>query len=112
MKTGLHYEQDHLHPDVRFMESKPSGVTKEQWSEWRSWRNRLANLQYLEGRSNGSKNDMPLIEYYNDMNEDQQRLFRKEALIPDGCSLEISDFGRFYQERRNLIRERILEMLS
>lgn len=112
MKKGLHYEQDHLHPDVRFMESKPSGVTKEQWSEWRSWRNRLANLQYLEGRSNGSKNDMPLIDYYNDMNEDQQRLFRKEALIPDGCSLEISDFGRFYQERRNLIRERILEMLS
>lgn len=55
---------------------------------------------------------MPLIEYYNDMNEDQQRLFRKEALIPDGCSLEISDFGRFYQERKNLIRERILEMLS
>lgn len=55
----------------------------EDWRRWRGNRNRLPNLQLLEGRSNGSKNAMRLVDYYNDMNEEQKAMFRKEALIPD-----------------------------
>ena len=111
MRSGVRYEQDHLHPDDRFNESKPAGVDMDTWSQWRGLKNKLANLQYLEGRSNGSKNSMPLIEYYNDMTADQQALFKKQALIPDEVSLEISAFGEFYQKRRELFRSKLEVML-
>lgn len=51
--------------------------------------NKLLNLQLLKGRSNGSKNAMRLVDYYNDMNEVQKAEFCKEALIPVGFSLEL-----------------------
>lgn len=56
------YEQDHLHPFDRFDGSKPISVSMEDWRRWRGNRNRLSNLQLLEGRSNGSKNDMRLVD--------------------------------------------------
>jgi uncharacterized protein with ParB-like and HNH nuclease domain len=62
------YEQDHLHPESKFS-NKPVSVAMENWKIWRGNRNRLPNLHLLEGRSNGSKNDMRLIDYYNDMND-------------------------------------------
>ena len=46
----------------------------EDWGRWRNNRNRLPNLQLLEGRSNGSKNAISLLEYYNDMNEEQKNV--------------------------------------
>jgi hypothetical protein len=38
----------------------------------RSNRNRLPNLQLPEGRRNGSKNAMCLVDYYNGMNDEQK----------------------------------------
>lgn len=111
-KTDLSCHQDHLHPEDRFSESKPSGVSADEWAEWRSWRNRLANMQMLEGRLNESKNDMSLQEYFNDMNDDQQTIFIKRALLPEGVPLDISHFGEFYKSRRALIEKRILTMLG
>lgn len=111
-KADVSYHQDHLHPEDRFSESKPSGVSAEEWSEWRSWRNRLANLQLLEGRLNESKNDMPLLEYFNDMNDDQQAVFVKRAILPEGVPLDIGHFGDFYKKRRELIEEKIVSMLK
>ena len=111
-KSDITYHQDHLHPEDRFSESKPSGVSAEEWSEWRSWRNRLANLQLLEGRLNESKNDMSLLEYFNDMNDDQQAIFVKRAILPADVPLDIGHFGDFYKQRRALLEERILSMLK
>ena len=105
------YEQDHLHPYERFNQSPPMPVKMTDWSKWRSDRNRLPNLQLLEGRENGGKNDMPLIEYYNQMTDNQKDDFRKNALIPDGISLEIKDFGEFYAARKALLKEKIVQFL-
>lgn len=112
MQKTCKYEQDHLHPFDRFESSKPVGVEKDEWLQWRANRNKLPNLQYLEGRSNGSKNSMPLIDYYNDMNEAQKDLFRTQALIPDGVSLEIRAFGEFYEKRRALLEQKIRKLLG
>lgn len=106
------YEQDHLHPDNRFNESKPVSVTIEEWKRWRGMRNRLPNLHLLEGRSNGSKNDMRLVDYYNDMNEDQKVDFFKQATIPHDVSLEIEDFEKFYEKRKEMLADRIRELLG
>lgn len=106
------YEQDHLHPSYRFDLNKPTSVSMDDWKIWRGNRNRLPNLQLLEGRSNGSKNDMPLIEYYNDMNEEQKAAFMKQAIIPKDTSLEINNFGVFYEKRKVLLTEQIRKLLG
>ena len=109
---NLRYEQDHLHPYDRFEGTAPMGVSREDWILWRGNRNRLPNLQLLEGRSNGSKSDMPLIEYYSDMNDEQREKFCRDALIPKGVSLEIRDFGTFYEKRKALLEERLRKLLG
>lgn len=106
------YEQDHLHPDNRFNESKPISVSMEDWRRWRGMRNRLPNLHLLEGRSNGSKNDMRLVDYYNDMNDAQKAEFYKQAMIPQNISLEIEDYEKFYETRKKVLTERIRELLG
>ena len=105
------YEQDHLHPDSRFDGSKPVSVSMEDWRSWRGNRNRLPNLHLLEGRSNGSKNDMRLIDYYNDMNNTQKVEFCKQSFIPKGVSLELENFEEFYEKRKEILADKILKML-
>jgi uncharacterized protein with ParB-like and HNH nuclease domain len=106
------YEQDHLHPDNRFDGSKPISVSMDNWKRWRGMRNRLPNLHLLEGRSNGSKNDMRLVDYYNDMNDEQKAEFCEQAMIPRDASLEIEDFEKFYEARNVILTEKIRELLG
>lgn len=106
------YEQDHLHPYDRFDGNKPIPVSMEDWRRWRGLRNRLPNLQLLEGRSNGSKNSMRLVNYYNDMNDEQKTKFREDAIIPDDVSLEIENFEEFYNKRKELLATRIRALLG
>ena len=84
----------------------------EDWRRWRGNRNRLPNLQLLEGRSNGSKNAMPLIDYYNDMNDEQQAEFRSQAMIPDGVPLGIEHFEEFYNKRKEILAKKIKTLLG
>lgn len=106
------YEQDHLHPYDRFDGNKPVSVSMEDWRRWRGNRNRLPNLQLLEGHSNGSKSAMPLIEYYNDMNTDQQETFCRQAMIPEGVPLGIEHFEEFYSKRKDILAKRIKALLG
>ena len=70
LNTTIKYEIDHLHPFSAF-ESKPFGITTEQWREWRGNRNRLPNLHLMHGIANAEKNDMPLEIYVNSMTIEQ-----------------------------------------
>ncbi|ECH9276463.1 DUF262 domain-containing protein, partial [Salmonella enterica subsp. enterica] len=70
------------------------------------------NLHLLEGRSNGSKNDMRLVDYYNDMNDMQKAEFCNQAMIPQSVSLEIEDFEIFYEARKAVLTEKIRELLE
>ena len=84
----------------------------DEWRKWRENRNRLPNLQLLEGRSNGSKNMMSLIDYYNDMNDEQKAVFCQQAIIPSDVSLEISHFNDFYEKRKELLADKIRKLLQ
>lgn len=112
MSKNFKYEQDHLHPYDRFDGSKPISVSMEDWRRWRGLRNRLPNLQLLEGRSNGSKSSMRLIDYYNDMNDEQKAEFYKQAIIPQDVSLEIESFEVFYNKRKEILAVKIRELLG
>lgn len=111
INKNFKYEQDHLHPSDRFDGSKPVSVAMEDWKRWRSNRNRLPNLHLLEGRSNGSKNAMRLIDYYNDMNDAQKAEFMNQALVPSEVSLEIEHFEDFYEKRKAILTKKIRELL-
>lgn len=111
INKNLKYEQDHIHPFDRFDSSKPISVSMDDWRRWRGNRNRLSNLQLLEGRSNGSKNAMRLVDYYNDMNDEQKAEFCREALIPDGVSLELENFEEFYEKRKAILAGKLRQIL-
>lgn len=106
------YELDHLHPFARFDTNKPPQVTIEKWKLWRGMRNRLPNLHLLEGRSNASKSDMRLIDYYNDMNEVQKQAFMEQATIPKDVSLDFEDFDVFYEKRKEVLSNHIRALLQ
>ena len=105
------YEIDHLHPYSRFDQSKPPTISIDKWKILRSNRNRLPNLHLLEGRSNGSKNDMSLQEYYDEMNNEQKQIFYKQALIPENTSLGFEFFEDFYNKRKEILSKKIKELL-
>lgn len=111
INKNFKYEQDHLHPYEKF-NSRPFSVSPEKWKRWYSNRNRLPNLHLLEGRSNGSKNDMRLVDYYNDMNDQQKIIFMEQAMIPEGVSLEYEDFESFYEKRKEYLTQKIKKLLS
>ena len=108
---GISYEQDHLHPYEGFEKNNPIGVQPDTWRRWRSQRDRLPNLWLLGGRSNASKSDMRLLDFYNDMTADQQATFRKEAMIPIDASLELEDFEDFYEKRKALMAKKLKELM-
>ena len=106
------YEQDHLHPESRFIEPKPFNISIDEWKSWYIIRNRLPNIQLLDEFENKSKNNQRLIDYCNNMNDEQKKEFYKHALIPQNVSLEIENFGDFYEKRKNILKEKILELLK
>jgi hypothetical protein len=54
---------------------------------------------------------MPLLDYYNEKTDSQKEEFRRQAIIPEGVSLEIDAFGDFYEKRKELITKKIRELL-
>lgn len=114
LSENFKYEQDHLHPCERFSDDnrKPVSIRFDEWKEWKGNRNRLANLHLLEGRSNASKKDMPLISYVDDMNQEQKQQFYEHSFVRPSISLEFDNFGRFYAERKKLLAEKIKELLG
>ncbi|MBO4639887.1 MAG: DUF262 domain-containing protein [Treponema sp.] len=107
------YEQDHLHPRICFDKNKPIGVSDEQWREWHKNRDKLPNLQYISKFNNAYKNDIPLYEFFNTIaSETERQNFIDTDFIPKNVSLEIKDFGNFYDKRKKLLKDKIRELLS
>lgn len=111
-ETTTNYEQDHLHPESRFSEPKPVSVSIDEWEKWYINRNRLPNIELLDDIENKIKNSRSLVDYCNDMNDEQKQVFYKHAILPPNVSLEIDKFGEFYEKRKALLRDKILELLK
>lgn len=112
LNKNTNYEQDHLHPESRFIETKPFSISIEDWKLWYNNRNRLPNLQLLDNLENKSKNNRRLIDYCNNMTNEQKQEFYEKSIIPQDISLEFDNFGEFYEKRKLLLKEKILELLN
>ena len=51
---------------------------------------------------------MRLVDYYNDMNDEQKAEFCKQTMIPKGVSLEFENFEKFYEARKAILTEKIV----
>lgn len=112
INKDINYEQDHLHPESRFAETKPFSISMEEWKIWYNNRNRLPNLQLLNDLENKSKSNRRLIDYCNNMTDEQKQEFYKKSIIPQDVSLEFDNFEEFYEKRKKLLKEKILELLK
>ena len=59
------------------------------------------------------ENDIPLYEFFNTIaSETERQNFIDTDFIPKNVSLEIKDFGNFYDKRKKLLKDKIRELLS
>jgi hypothetical protein len=71
------------------------------YKDWNNW-NSILNLQMLNSLLNSSKNDKPLKDWVAQNNVDLN-----SHIIPQGISLEVSNFKQFIEERKKLLITKI-----
>jgi uncharacterized protein with ParB-like and HNH nuclease domain len=111
LQTQFH--QDHIHPLARFSASqfKELGLSSEEAKVWLDKRDCVPNLQFLEGRENKSKNDTPIQVWMNGLDESNRRSFISSNYFPINESFEFHNFARFYEARKDILREALKGVL-
>ena len=105
-QKGFH--QDHMHPYSGFSDKilADIGLLPERRLDWQTLRNRLANLQLLEGRENIHKNDETLVNW---LKSEQNRIAAK--YLPKDVSYELKDFETFLTKRQELMKQALVSIL-
>jgi uncharacterized protein with ParB-like and HNH nuclease domain len=106
------YHVDHLHPYAHFTSDN---MVNAGWSDTarkaaEDDRNRLPNLQLLEGAANQSKSKTPLADWLRDM-ETRDEGARTRAFIPVNADLAFAAFPTFYSSRRQLLIDELCSAL-
>jgi uncharacterized protein with ParB-like and HNH nuclease domain len=103
------FHQDHMHPYSAFNDKAllALGLDDKQIREWQQSRNRLANLQLLEGRENESKSALPLISWLNAGHNKTNVKY-----LPENISYELKDFEQFMKERQILMEQELTKILT
>ena len=104
---------DHIFPHAKFgtADLREFGVPYEKHDAFRDMRDRLPNLQLLEGRKNMSKQTMPPSEWLARMDADARQGYARMHLlgdIPEG----LAEFDVFYEVRRKRLEEKIRALLG
>ena len=100
------FHQDHVHPYAGFESKrmKKAGFDKDTIEKWQGIRNKLANLQLLQGSENESKNDSLLANWIAAGNV--------VKYIPTSVSYELKDFEEFYKERKALMKAELCKVFK
>lgn len=101
------FHQDHVHPYVGFENKslKKKGFPMETIEKWQVLRNKLPNLQLLQGAVNESKNDLPLVDWLKEPGNTIK-------YMPEGVSPDIKDFDTFYEKRKELMKAELKNVLG
>ncbi len=110
------FHQDHIHPASLFTNTnlKKYDIPKEKLEKWQDMKDRLPNLQLMEGSENESKNNTPFKKWMDDTYHDEgdYKFFMKTNYIPEDVSLEFKDFEEFYEKRKEILRNEIKKVLQ
>lgn len=111
---NVSFHQDHIHPSANFSEDKlkEMGIDANEISKWIGIKNKLPNLQLMEGIENVEKNDNPISTWLSKKNSDQKKQFLVSNFIPLNISLEFKDFIHFFEARKKLLRLELSKVLA
>ena len=119
LKFGqVEFHQDHIHPASLFTNAKlrTYDIPEQNWKGWQEIKDRLPNLQLMNGKENERKSKTPFEEWLHGKSSDgtpnvsDVEKFKTENYIPN-TSLSFKDFKRFYEVRKNIIEEKIKKAL-
>ncbi len=113
------FHQDHIHPFSKFKDAEFNelGLSDEEKAEWIDRRDRVPNLQMLEGRENQSKKDTSIEEWIDRKPEEDSSAFKRENYFPKGVDLKdidlnFSNFKEFYEGREDVLRRKLISILE
>lgn len=112
LKNGKSVAEDHMHPKSIFENKKnisSLGLTPEQEEFYRNKENynSCLNLQLLETLENESKGDESLVNWATANNKAKADLYVKKT-----TSLDIQDFEKFIKARREVLLEKLKDILK
>ena len=110
------FHQDHIHPksffkSIRKLTSK--GILRENQDFYVNNHNYLANLQLLEGIPNQEKSDIEFQKWLNITYKDKgvRSDFMRKNYIPVDMDLSFGNFEEFFEARRDLIKQKLIQLL-
>lgn len=112
LKYGqVKFHQDHIHPSSFFTEPKLTGlgISKKDISEWINMKDKLPNLQLMEGSENESKNNTPFIDWLNTI--DDKIKYKEDNYIDINSNEELINFKEFFESRKGIMKNCLEDIL-
>jgi uncharacterized protein with ParB-like and HNH nuclease domain len=110
------FHQDHIFPksSFRIPEMRRVEIPEPDWDRFQELRNRIGNLQLLEGIPNMEKSTKDFKDWVEETypNRDARRDFMEKNLIPENVDLGLNKFPEFLEKRNELIRTKLKEILQ
>ena len=110
----IKFHQDHLHPNGLFNKTgfQKNNISEDNWENYLYLKDRLPNLQLLEGGTNKSKNKTPLKDWVNKKNIIPDLVkYKNDNFIPNDANFEFENFKEFYNKRRKIIKKNLKGIL-
>jgi hypothetical protein len=113
--TRNQFHIDHVFPSAEFhaRKLKKLGLSDDEIERLQDSKDRLPNLQLLQGPDNQSKNDQMPADWIRETfkkQEDREEYISRHML--DGVMTDLSGFELFYKSRRKRLLERIVAVLN
>lgn len=110
------FHQDHIHPKSFFRSKRKltsKGIPQENQDYFVNNHNYLANLQLLEGIPNQEKSDIEFQKWLNITYKDTEARsdFMRKNYIPVDMDLSFSNFAEFLEARKDLIKQKLIQLL-
>lgn len=116
------WHQDHIHPKSRFekkrlaeyLQTKNMRLPEEQIREWVAKVDTIVNLQLLTGVKNQEKGKLEFHKWVEGEfhSADAREAYFIENYIDAACGLEIKDFEAYYRRRKELLRNKLIEIFD
>lgn len=110
------FHQDHIHPNSKFnvVYYKEKNIPDQNWESWTKIKDTLPNLMMLEGRTNESKGNTDFKIWFEKNYDTPLKIsdFKSHNYIPEDEDLDFSNFENFYEERKTILREKLITILK
>ena len=108
------FHKDHIHPRAGFDDLTEFELKPESEALWHDWKNRLPNLQLLQGQVNIKKQATPFADWLDGYLPDERsrQAYLNQTDIPQGISLKFRDFESFFSQRKKHLRQRLKNLLE